>query len=216
MRFDLHVEDSSGRDLIELLLPKILGENSDYRVLEYRGLGRIPRDLHGEPDRDRRKLLEFLPRVLRGYGRTYPAARRQVVLVIVCDLDQRCLSDFRRDLHQILASCDPKPLAIFCFAVEEMEAWLLGDRIALRTAYPLANERLLADYVQDSICRTWERLADVVHPGGAGSLSRRGYRQVGRKKSEWARRIGRLMDVERNQSPSFRYFRDRLRALASS
>ena len=112
-------------------------------------------------------------------------------------------------------SCQPKPLAIFCFAVEEMEAWLLGDHIALKAAYPNANERALVAYVQDSICGTWERLADAIYPGGSGALDHLGYQQIGRKKSEWAKRIGFRMDAERNQSPSFRYFRDRLRALAS-
>lgn len=55
---------------------------------------------------------------------------------------------------------------------EEIEAWLLGDRHALLSAYPHAKMHVLNTYVQDSICGTWEVLADAVYPGGTSKLSR--------------------------------------------
>ncbi len=36
---------------------------------------------------------------------------------------------------------------------------------------------------------------------------------VGREKAAWAERIAERMDVESNESPSFRYFREQIRAL---
>ena len=43
-------------------------------------------------------------------------------------------------------------------AIEESEAWLLGDREALIAAYPDINLEILDTYVQDSQCGTWELL----------------------------------------------------------
>lgn len=44
----------------------------------------------------------------------------------------------------------------FCIAIEEMEAWLLGDEKAIEEAYPQAKMPLLRKYVHDSIVGTWE------------------------------------------------------------
>lgn len=100
-------------------------------------------------------------------------------------------------------------------AIEEGEAWLLGDRQAVREAYPRAKEAVLATYVQDSICGTWEKLADAVHPGGATKLRERGWQAIGAEKSSWASSIAPHMDVQRNVSPSFQYLRDNLRDLVT-
>jgi hypothetical protein len=98
----------------------------------------------------------------------------------------------------------------FCFAVEEGEAWLLGDLSAVKTAYPKAKDAVLAGYTNDAICGTWEQLADAVYPGGAKKLASSGYQRVGEEKSVWAERITPLLDIEKNLSPSFCYFRDKL------
>ena len=95
-----------------------------------------------------------------------------------------------------------------------MEAWLLGDRAAVKTAYPRVREQVLDDYKQDSICGTWEKLADAVFPGGCQKLRGMGYPQVGRVKCEWADNIARYLDLECNLSRSFQVFRDGIRNLA--
>ena len=69
--------------------------------------------------------------------------------------------------------------------------------------------------MNDSICGTWERLADAVYPGGAIALSRKGWQAVGAEKSRWAEDISPEMDVDRNRSQSFHYFRNALRMLAT-
>ena len=40
----------------------------------------------------------------------------------------------------------------------------------VKSAYPNAKDAVLNSYVQDSICGTWEVLADAVHPGGSQLL----------------------------------------------
>ena len=55
----------------------------------------------------------------------------------------------------MLNMCNPQPKTLFRIAIEEVEAWLLGDRAAVKVAYPIRKGRsskwLLS---QDSICDT--------------------------------------------------------------
>jgi hypothetical protein len=99
-------------------------------------------------------------------------------------------------------------------AIEEMEAWYLGDRAAILEAYPRAKKVELDRYQQDTVCGTWERLADAIHPEGSRPLVKQGYPLVGQKKCEWAQRIAPHMNPERNGSTSFAKFRDGLRRVA--
>ena len=71
-----------------------------------------------------------------------------------------------------------------------------------------------ACYVPDSICGTWEVLADAVHPGGSRVLSKAGWQAIGTAKHEWAKRISPHVDVSRNRSVSFQTFRRGLQGLA--
>lgn len=59
---------------------------------------------------------------------------------------------------------------VFCIAVKEMEAWLLGDETAIENAYPSVRKKFLKSYEQDGICDTWEVLANMVYPGGLAGL----------------------------------------------
>ncbi len=74
---------------------------------------------------------------------------------------------------------------------------------------------MLAAYVNDSICGTWETLANAVYPGGESALSAKGWQAVGAEKSRWAENITPRMNIEESNSPSFLYFRDTVRALVN-
>ncbi len=215
MHFDILVEDKSGKKAIELLVPNIIGDEHTFKVKAYKGIGRIPRNLKTTADPAKRILLAQLPKLFRGYGKTYAGYPQDypAVLVLVCDLDNKCLVAFKQELNTILHACAPQPETRFCFAIEEGEAWFLGDLVAIKTAYPAAKTSVLSTYSNDSICGTWEKLADAIYPGGSIKLSSGGYQRVGAIKSEWARTIASCMDVENNNSPSFCYFRDKLRSL---
>ena len=217
MHFEILVEDQSGKRALDIVVPKLVSTEDTFDVKAYKGVGRIPRDLVGKTDPQKRILLDQLPRLLRGYGRThanYPA-EYEAAVVIVCDLDDRCLKAFRNDLLGLLHRVYPRPRTCFCLAIEEGEAWLLGDRQAVLRAYPRARREILDGYVNDSICGTWEKLADAVYPGGAAALSKKGWHAVGKEKSRWAEDISPSMDVDNNYSPSFRYFRNAVRVLAT-
>jgi len=214
MHFEVLVEDRSGKEALEIIMEKILGANSSehsWKIISYKGSGRIPKDLRGVTDPRKRILLDRLPKLLRGYGRSLQDSSS--VLVVV-DLDARDCMAFKRELLDVLDACYPRPSTLFRIAIEEGEAWLLGDRDAVRAAYPKAKESVLNGYVQDSICGTWEVLADAVHSGGAAQLKATGYPELGIAKSEWARKIARHMDMDKNRSKSFQVFRDGVRNLA--
>ena len=216
MHFEILAEDLSGKIIVEAVVEKILssisGEHS-YRVIPYRGLGHIPENLGGTADPRRRLLLEKLPRLLRGYGkslRDFPAA-----VIVVVDADDRDCVAFKREMLDVLESCNPKPDTLFRLAVEEIEAWLLGDQRAVRSAYPNARESALSNYVQDSICDTWEKLADAIYPGGSRRLKPLGYPEVGRVKCEWAMKIAKNLEPDANLSVSFQVFLMGVRNLAN-
>ena len=75
MHFEILVEDLSGKRALDVLMPKILGDQHTFRVIDYRGVGRIPKNLKSSTDAGERILLDQLPRLLRGYGRTFAGYR---------------------------------------------------------------------------------------------------------------------------------------------
>lgn len=215
MHFEVLVEDQSGSIALEHILEKILGPNySDHswNIHAYRGIGRIPRNLRGVTDPKARILLDRLPSMLQGYGKSLEGTPS--VVVVVVDLDDRPCIGFKQDLLDVLNTCNPRPNTLFRIAIEEGEAWLLGDRAAVKAAYPSAKDAVLNGYAQDSICGTWEVLADAVHPGGSQPLKKLGYPPVGAAKSDWARDIAPNLDIDSNLSRSFQVFRDGIRKLA--
>ena len=213
MHFEILIEDASGKKALDILVPKILGETHTHRCLPYKGIGRIPRNLRGKTDPKHRILLDQLPRILGGLGTTLQW--QQAAVVVVVDLDQRNCIAFKQELLSLLDKCDPAPTTLFRIAIEEMEAWLLGDRKAIKQAYPKAKRNILDSYKQDSICGTWEILADAVYPNGLKALKQQQWR-IGKAKCEWAENIAQHMNVDANQSPSFQVFRDGLRRLAET
>lgn len=218
MHFEILVEDQSGKKALDILVPKIIGNDHTFNVHLYKGIGRIPKNLGNRGDASKRILLNQLPKLLRGYGNTFASypADYSAAVILVCDLDDKCLKTFRRELFNILNVCNPKPETRFCVSIEEGEAWFLGDIPAVKSAYPKAKETVLNAYVNDSICGTWERLADAVYSGGSSALSAKGWQAVGAEKSQWAEKITLQMDVNNNASPSFAYFRQKLLELAGA
>ena len=189
MRFEILVEDLSGKRALEVLMPKILGDQHSFRIINYRGVGHIPKNLTSIADAGKLLLLNQLPKLLRAYGRS--SDNNPTAVIVVCDLDNKCLKTFRQELLAVLNACNPKPETRFCIAVEEGEAWLLSDIPALKSAYPKATEAVLNGYQNDAICGTWELLADAVFTKGSGALQKMGRQAVGREKSAWAEKSRR-------------------------
>ncbi len=115
-----------------------------------------------------------------------------------------------------METCNPQPETRFCIAIEEGEAWFLGDIPAVKKAYPKAKNTILNAYVNDSICGTWELLADAIFFGGHQKLVAQGWQRVGAEKSEWSINITPHMNLENNKSQSFCNFHRKLEELTGT
>lgn len=214
MHIVILVEDSSGQKLLEILVPQLLGPHSQphtWRMHSFKGVGRIPKNLKATSDPAKRILLDQLPRLLRGYAKT-PGID---AVVVVLDTDTRECAAFLAELQQLARDCGLHDKTMFLLAIEEMEAWYFGDWSAVLAAYPGTKKKLQVSYVQDSICGTWERLADALHPGGSAAVKKAGWPLPGQLKHDWAAKIGPHLKIDQNISPSFIKLRDGLRRMAA-
>jgi hypothetical protein len=190
------VEDSSGGKLLEILLPKLLGGHGNshtWKIITYKGIGKIPKNLTPTGDPTKRILLDKLPRLLRGYGKTSYVDG----IVVVLDSNARNCGDFLDELNNLAENCGALQYTVFRLAMEEIEAWYLGDEVALRAAYPKIKLGVLKKYTQDKPCGTWELLADAIYPGGSASIIKNGWPLAGQIKHEWAKKIGPMLDLKR-------------------
>jgi hypothetical protein len=192
VRLHVLVEGPSEEALAQGWLPRLLPRHA-FTVIRHRGKGKLPGDALKVPDIRREGLLDQLPQKLRAYGRSLdPATDRVVVLV---DLDDDDCRDLKRRLVALLDHCDPQLVVLFRIAIEETEAFYLGDPGAIREAFPEAKTRRMKDYEPDSICGTWELFQRVVDA--------RSEDKVG-----WAERMAPHLGTEwsgkgANRSPSF-------------
>ena len=206
MHFQFLIEDQSSAALIEILMGRIsqTNESITFNCKPFRGIGGFTKK-NTVKETKSGKLLNDLATYLRGFNKSLQYI--PAVIIVVLDNDTRNTKEFLAELKQVARQNKINLDHVFCIAVEEVEAWLLGDEAAVLAAYPSAKHQLLHTYVQDSICGTWEVLADVVYPGGVSKLKKDcpTYIEIGKCKSEWARKIGIHMDIAHNNSPSFNY-----------
>ena len=161
MHFQYLVEDISGENLIRVLMNKFVQSypNVTYDCKSFHGIGGFTKK-NTVKETKTGKLLNDLATYLRGFNKSlqnFPS-----VIVVVLDNDDHDPDAFRKELEQVAQQNMITTDHIFCIAVEEVEAWLLGDEAAILAAYPHAKTQPLHSYVQDSICGTWEVLADVL------------------------------------------------------
>lgn len=211
MYFQFLIEDQSSEALVHELMRKILSDfpQTTYNCKSFRGIGGFTKKNTVKETRTG-KLLNDLATYLRGFNKSLQ--HMQAAIFIILDNDDNDTTEFKSSLRQVVSANNISVDHVFCIAVEEVEAWLLGDENAITTAYPKVRRQVLRGYVQDSICGTWEILANAVYPGGLGRMLKEcpSYREIGVKKTEWAKRIGIHMNLNDNRSPSFNHFIDEL------
>ena len=219
MHIQFLVEDQSGGILVNKIMEKVLIDRNDitYNCKTFHGIGGFSKHISPK-DAKTQKLLNDLPIYLRGFDKSINMEGYESALIIVLDNDRHDPDAFYRQLYEVAKQQMITIDYVFCLAIEEMEAWLLGDKEAILAAYPNARMAMRNGYVQDSICGTWETLANIVYPGGLNKMKKvcKTYSEIGKNKCEWAELIGAQLDIERNVSPSFRHFvkevRDRIPA----
>jgi hypothetical protein len=129
LRLFVHVEEPSAKEVIEALLPKLIGPRQlDTRIIEHGG---------------KASLLTNLPNRLRGYA-AMPAEDIRVMVLVDRDRDECHALKARLEETARAAGLPTKanPTASGRFrvvnriAIEELEAWFIGDLAALRTVFP--------------------------------------------------------------------------------
>ena len=207
MHFQFLIEDLSGETLIKMIMQNLQKEHPEITA-DYKSFHGIGGFTLRETIRETKtgKLLNDLAIYLRGFNRSlqnFPAA-----LFVVVDNDDRNPEEFKMQMQRIAEQNQITIDHVFCLAIEEMEAWLLGDEEALLKAYPKARKSVYESYMQDSICGTWEKMADIIYLGGSKKMKKENpsYAGIGKIKNEWAQNIGKEMNLNQNASPSFNCF----------
>jgi len=181
------VEGPSEHAFLDPWLKRLL-KGASFKVHPHQGKGTLPAEFAAAPDPKHRGLLDQLPAKLRAFGATGDAE----VLVLV-DADEDDCVQLQETLVEVAKAVAPSLTVLIRIAVEETEAFYLGDLKALEAAYPDADMDRARDYIPDSICGTWELFGEIIGDDGGNKVA-------------WAEAIGpKLTSSEpRTRSPSFR------------
>lgn len=194
------VEGLSEKAFLERWLPRFLPQHK-FKIIPHRGKGKIPVDPTQKPEPKRQGLLDQLPAKLRAYGRELRSDTDRVLVLV--DLDRDDCLELKNRMLDLLNFCNPPPVILFRIAIEECEAFYLGDKAAIRKAFPKAKLSKMDSYTQDSICGTWELFQQVVGETTADKV-------------EWAKLMGKHLTTQwkANASNSFQQFCLGMRKLA--
>jgi len=213
MHIEILTEDKSGSVVVERVVGRILdnlGLTAEVAVRPHRGCGSLPKDWDTKPIKFASALLDLLPAKCRAYNKVYGGS--DTILVVIMDSDSNDPDELRRRLYTVTRKYAPDIRSVIGLCTEEIEAWLLGDVKAVLKAYPDSDVGVLDDYVQDSICGTWETLCRMTFPDNYESIIDVGYPAIGHYKARWAEAISQYMNPEDNVSPSFLTFKNALTA----
>ena len=192
MTIHILVEGPSESALLERWTPRLLKKHPT-KIHPHQGKGKLPNDLTAPPATKGRGLLDQLPAKLRGFANSLnPDADRVVVLV---DADNEDVSDLVDAISNAAQQVSPSLQIIVRLAVEETEAFYLGDLRALERAFPNADMKRAQKYKPDMICGTWGLFGKIVGDAGGNKVA-------------WAEAMGPVLTTkaEESRSPSFRRF----------
>lgn len=211
MHIEILTEDRSGAVVVDRLVRKLLdteGIESTVAVRPHRGCGSLPKDWDTRPVKFASSLLDLLPAKCRAYNKVY--GNTDTILVVIMDSDRNDPDELRKELYTVCKKYARDVRSVIGLCTEEVEAWLLGDVKAIMQAYPRCDLKAYQDYIQDSICGTWEMLCRVTFPANYEDLIDIGYPAIGHYKARWAEAISPYMDPDENVSPSFQTFKNAL------
>ncbi|PJJ54471.1 DUF4276 family protein [Hymenobacter chitinivorans] len=190
------LEEESAEDALRQLIPRLLPA---HYVPRFRSLGGW------------QGLVDNLPTLLRAYGKRMTEPGQQDLRIVVL-LDADGVAERRFKLLEdaaksagLLTLGQAKEGQLFhvfnALAVQELEAWFLGDRQAITDAYPKVKTHHFKGIDREP--ESSPKPNDVLW----GVLKAAGLYTTGKRKREWAETIAAKMDPGRNQSASFQYFR---------
>jgi len=193
MHIEFLVEEPSMEMALKSIVPKIIETQHTFQFHNFQ---------------DKKKLLKRLSKRMQAYANFLPSDWR---IVIVVDRD----NDDCKKLKQKLCTASRVVIkkkgnvVLHRIAIEELEAWFLGDIPAIRVEFPkvpanLEKNKKFRD--PDAIKGgTWETLDKLLKDYGYQGLF----------KTQFAQRIAPNMNVENNRSKSFQVFRDGVRKIVN-
>ncbi|RAK68333.1 DUF4276 family protein [Hymenobacter edaphi] len=201
MRVEFLLEEESAEEALRILLPRLLPAHYTPKLRVFRGC---------------QDLLKQLTTVLKGYKRRLEQPGQQdlrvVVLVDADDIAERRRQELEQaateaGLLTYAQAAGQRPFYVVnTLAVQELEAWFLGDPLAIQTAYPRVRPQHFGGLPDnpDTVAEAWEALLRVLQKADPKAT---------KAKVRWAETIAPHLDIERNSSPSFQYFRQCLASL---
>jgi hypothetical protein len=202
MTIHVLVEGPSEKAFIDRWASRLIKSES-VTVHPHEGKGSLPADTSAPPPRDRRGLLEQLPAKLRGYAQAPDAADKHIVVLVDADDDDP--QELSAKIEAMAKAVAPALRVTVRLAIEETEAFYLGDLKALETAYPDADLARARAYQPDSVCGTWELFGRIIGDGGGNKV-------------DWAETMGPHLTTQaaRSRSPSFQGLIDGLTSSANA
>ena len=201
VHLEVLVEEYSAEVTLEALLPKLLPERATFKIHAFRG---------------KHDLLKKLPDRLKAYRSWIPENWR---IVVLCDRDRDDCYKLKKELEDRAKKSDfttksspdgDRFTVLNRIAIEELEAWFLGDPEAIAQAYPKIRKTYIAQELYrnpDGIRGgTWEALEKL--------LQGKGYHSGGLNKIQAAREIAPYLQQETNRSQSFQVFCSGLQSLS--
>lgn len=174
------LEEPSMKEFLDGFLPRILPPSVVFKTIPHEG---------------KTDLEKSIPRKLRAWQT--PGAR----FVVIRDQDSADCVDVKRRLRELCVGAGRDDARV-CVACKELEAWFLGDLLAVGEAF---GDARLAGLQDKAKFRAPDRLGS---PNRELAALIPGYGKV-----SGARRLGPLLRVEGSRSPSFRYFVKTVREL---
>ena len=157
LHLEILVEEYSAEVALEQLLPKILPSDVEFEIHSFRG---------------KKDLLKKLPQRLKGYYRSWWLENLRIV--VLCDRDNEDCKKLKNLLEDCAisngfttksSSDHQKFILLNLIAIEELEAWFLGDATAIHQAYPKIDKSFATrkryrdpDAIKGG---TWEALQDL-------------------------------------------------------
>lgn len=199
MTIHVFVEGPSEVALIEPWSKRLL-RGCPVKVHPHEGKGKLPDDISATPNPRHRGLLDQLPAKLRAFASDIHIHG----IVVLVDADDNDCAALRTAIERAAQTCSPSLRVVARIAIEETEAFYLGDLGALKRAFPDADMDRARNYRPDSICNTWELLGEIVNDDSGDKVG-------------WAERMGRIITTNpgKSRSPSFRALIRALKRLAA-
>ena len=203
MKVFVLVEGQSEKALLERWAPRAF-PGHQFLIRPHQGKGAIPRLVRAPPPKRQRGLLDQLPATLRAYAAS--CSSDEAVLVLI-DADEDNCEELKNRLLDVATQVCPRLRVVFRIAIEETEAFYLGDLKALKAAFPQSDIVRARDLEPDSRPPqgTAEIFAEIV---GDGAL----------RKVEWAEIMGSKLTTKpgESRSRSFQKLHDGIRKLVTA